>query len=157
MLLSIDPSSTQLGWAVFNDDLLDYGIIKASQKKRRERFTLIIKALNAIHNNYSVLEVACERPFVSRKIRAEALLVAFQCIKEWAKERNTRLFIYSPGEWKKSVIGNHMATKEEVAMIIHLRYRKLPNDLPYHVTDAIAIGLHREGIRKLERISRGGE
>lgn len=163
MLLSIDPSSTEVGWAVFNVALVDYGIIRATRVKRRERFTLIVEALNAIFNKYGVHEIACERPFISREIRAEALSVAFQCIKEWAKDRGTPIFIYSPGTWKSSVIGNHMADKEEVASIIYLQYPNMPRDLPSHVTDAIAIGLHREGIKKWERLaqrelySRGGE
>ena len=73
MLLAIDPSSTELGYAVFNDSLIDYGIIKVTKKKRYERFAMIIKALDSIANHYQVNEIACERPFVSQKIRAEAL------------------------------------------------------------------------------------
>lgn len=152
-MLSVDPSSTELGWAVFNRSLVDYGIIKAYKKKRWERFQLIVNALNSIVERYDVDEVACERVFISPKIRAEALSVAMQCIKQWAKDRKLALFLYSPGEWKHSVIGYGQATKEQVARIIYLQYPELPGDIPFHVTDAIAIGQHREGIKLYERLS----
>ncbi|KKL42991.1 hypothetical protein LCGC14_2367280 [marine sediment metagenome] len=46
------------------------------------------------------------------------------------------------------------AGKEEGAQVVRLHYPELPEALSDHVTDAIGIGIHHLGQRKLEQMNR---
>ena len=124
-ILAIDPSSTELGWAVLNDDdLLAWGTISTRGVAYEDRYTHILNQLSHIGETHTFKEIACERA-----IR------------------------YSPSEWKVSTAGYGNADKQDVARAVCLLYPQLPGDITNHVTDAIGIGIHHQAIRKLESMS----
>jgi len=61
------------------------------------------------------------------------------------------LALYSPGQWKKSVVGNGHASKEEVQQAIALYFPGIKGQ--EHEYDAIAIALHGQGMMRLERMT----
>jgi len=158
--IAIDPSSTELGWAIFGDDkAVVWGIISTAAVPYEKRFTHIIGELTAVYERFGFSEIACERAvrFEGRSI--PALEVAVTSIRKWAQRhilaRNGKMDIsfYSPSEWKVSAAGDGRADKEAVARVICLEYPQLPDDVPSHVTDAIGIGQHHYAMRRLEELA----
>ena len=157
--LAVDPSSTVLGWAVFLDDaLLSWGIINTLKEPYDHRFMYIVGELQKLRELHGFTEVACERAIRFAGRRIPALEVAVISIRKWAEMRKMRIDFYSPAEWKKSVTGNGSAGKQDVAKAIYLAFSYLAfprgsSGLSEHITDAIGIGQHHYGVRKLERMA----
>lgn len=150
-LLAIDPGSRLLGWVIlFGYELEDYGVYDAGKRPYHLRSATIIEYLSKVAVNNKVNEVACERAFQAPKRNTAALQVVVKSIEKWAEGEKLLVVRYSPGEWKKTVCGNGMASKEEVAWFIHLWYPELPVGCSEHVTDAIGVAQHHLGLRKLE-------
>jgi len=158
--LSIDPGSTNLGWAVFDDgELVVYGVISTDDVPYEMRYLHICEELSALYARHAFTEVACERAIRFEGRRIPALEVAVMSIRKWAerqdrpRRRGLAVYFYSPSEWKVSAAGHGSATKEEVARVICLEYRQLPADVSNHITDAIGIGIHHRAVRRLEELS----
>jgi len=152
--LAIDPSSTVLGWAIFQDEeLLAWGNISTKKVAYDHRFMHIVGELRQLHTTYGFTEVACERAIRFEGKRIPALEVAVISIRKWAKMGKMPASFYSPGEWKRTVTGSGSADKAAVARVVYLVYPQLPPDLSDHVTDAISIGQHHYGVRKMERMA----
>jgi len=154
--LAVDPSSTVLGWALFdNEDLAAWGIISTKGIAYDRRFMHIVGELKRLHTMYGFTEVACERAIRFYGKRIPALEVAVTSIKKWAEMSKLKISFYSPAEWKRSVAGTGRADKAAVAGASHLVYPQLPRDITDHETDAIGIGQHHYGVGKLLRMARG--
>ena len=151
--LAIDPSSTVLGWAIFQDESLQaWGTISTKKVAYDHRFMHIVGELRQLHTTYAFTEVACERAIRFRGRSIPALEVAVTSIRKWAKMSKMPAAFYSPGSWKRTVTGTGAADKAAVARVVYLLYPQLPPDLSDHVTDAISIGQHHYGAKKLERM-----
>lgn len=154
-ILAIDPSSRTLGWCVLEgDNLVGYGLISTSKVPYDHRFLHISGELGKLLERYRFTEVACERAFTAPGHNTAALQVAVTTIKKFCQRHRLIMALYSNNEWKVSVAGAGNADKAAVARVIYLEYRQLPEDVSDHITDAIGIGQHHLGIRRLERMAR---
>ena len=147
-ILGIDPSLKRCGYAVLDGDvLLAHATICAEREFYHERVSHIIGVLETVIVQYHVTHIACERPFRSPE-RTAALQVAVQAIKSWCRHDKYPLALYSPGEWKASVVGNGMATKDQVRECIRLYFPG--TDGQEHEFDAIGIAMHCQNMLRLE-------
>jgi crossover junction endodeoxyribonuclease RuvC len=155
--LAVDPSSTVLGWALFDDEeLRAWGTVDARKVPYDHRFMYINQELLRVHQAHGFADIACERAVRFKGKKIPALEVAVISIRKWAEMRKIPIALYSPAEWKKSVTGSGNATKAAVAKVVCLVYPRLPADASEHVTDAVGIGMHHWGIKKLERMATQG-
>ena len=153
MTLAIDPGSRILGWCVLDGDVLvAYGEISTKRQSYADRFHVIIWELDRIRQRYGITEVACERAFRMPKRNTSALQVVVSCIKDWARESHLKFSLYSPSEWKRSVTGSGRATKELVGRCACLFYPEL-EEASEHVCDAVGIGMHAQGMRRIEAMA----
>lgn len=157
-LLAVDPSSTNLGWAVMEgDNLVSYGLISTSKVPYDHRFMHISGELGKLLEQYRFTEVACERAFTAPGHNTAALQVAVTTIKKFCRRQKLIIALYSNNEWKVSVAGAGNATKDQVARVICLEHCQLPEDVSDHITDAIGIGQHHLAIRKLQVMAQRGK
>ena len=161
--ISIDPSSTFTGWAVFEDQgLIAWGNIDARTADYAGRFPFIVQEIAAACLRYGAREVAIEDVKTAwrskYRIRNIAgLQIVFRSIQEWAKEINFPLAAYNPATWKNAVVGAYTAPKEITKNNILYRFPRLPDNLAEHVYDAIGIGVYHSGLRFLEALAKGGK
>jgi Holliday junction resolvasome RuvABC endonuclease subunit len=150
--IAIDPASTVTGWAVFQDErLVAWGVIDSRRVEYAMTFQNVVNRLAELSKKYQFQEVAVEQAvrFEGREI--PALKVVCLAIKKWAEPWfKGHYFEYNVSTWKASVVANSKATKAEVAANVRLRFQQLPEDLTEHEYDAIAIGAHHAGVRRLE-------
>lgn len=158
-LIAIDPSSTVLGYAILagNGHLIDFGEIRANRVEYCRRTLYVTQELDRLREEYGISDIACERAIRFKGRRIPALEVSVKNIETWARSRKIPIALYSPSEWKLSVIGHGGASKDEVMRIICLQWRNPDKPITTHSADAIAIGLHHAGIRRLERMSANAE
>jgi len=153
IILGIDPSSIRCGWAVLaGDRLVAHSTICTDKEFYHERTSHIISVLETVIKQFKVTHVACERAFRNPKRNTAALQVVVQSIKSWCKQNKYPLGLYSSGEWKKTVVGNGHASKEEVQQAIALYFPGAKGS--EHEYDAIAIALHHQGMMRLARMTK---
>lgn len=153
-LLAIDPSSRDLGWAVFDgEDLVAWGDISTAKVDYECRYMFIIGELFKLWEKYQLEEIACEQAIRFKGRHVAALEVSVISIRKWAERRKLPLSLYYPPEWKKSVVGDGHTDKSAVAQVVHLHFKDLPK-VSEHIIDAIAIGLHHQGIKRIETMSK---
>ena len=149
--IAIDPASTISGWAVFQDEgLVTCGTIDARMVEYSFRPQCVINELIRLAHRYNFQEVVVEMAPRFKGTEPAALKVVVNSIKHWTRGLGLPFYQYNVSSWKKHVVGNYLATKEEVAANIYLRFPRLAQGLTQHVTDAIAIGVNHAGIRRLE-------
>jgi len=152
--LAVDPSSTELGWAFFEDyELKAWGQISTKRVDYDRRFMHIITELRKLHTKYGFTELACESAIRRYGKMAAALEIAVTSIGKWAEKMKLRADFYNPATWKASVAGSSSAGKAEVAHVVYLGYPQLPMGQSDHITDAIGIGTHHYGMRRIEEMS----
>lgn len=155
--ISIDPSSTMTGWAVFEDQgLVAWGKIDMTKVEYHSRFSVIIENLRRLIDRYYFQEIAIEDvKFAWRskyRIRNIAgLQIIFRSIQEWAKKAGLPFTAYNPATWKNAVVGAYTAPKEITKNNILLRFPNLPDDLTDHEYDAIAIGCYHASLKRLKK------
>jgi len=157
--IAIDPSSTLLGWAVFEyDELLSYGQIDARKADYERRYLFITDELSNIWKDNYITEVAMEETFQNPKLNTAALKVAEMTIRKWAERRGMTVTLYHPSTWKASVVGHGGADKDMTGRTVWLHYGEIfkrdgiePSE---HTIDAIGIGIYHAGIRRWEDMKR---
>ena len=153
VILGIDPSSIRCGWAILDGDiLLSHGTIRNDKELYHERVPHIINAIESVVDQYDVTDIACERAFRNPHRNTAALQVVVQAIKVWCRLHKYPLGLYSPGEWKKSVVGNGQASKDEVQVAITLYFPSITGQ--EHEFDAVGIALHHQGMMRLEKMTK---
>jgi len=154
VILGIDPSSIRCGWAVLTSDkLIAHSTICNDREFYEERVAHIINVIESLVDQYNVTDIACERAFRNPKRNTAALQVVVQAIKSWCRRRKYRLALYSPVQWKWTVVGNGYASKEEVQQAIVLYFPGMKGQ--EHEFDAVGIALHRQNILRLEAMIEG--
>jgi Holliday junction resolvasome RuvABC endonuclease subunit len=148
--IAIDPSSTETGWAVFeNDSLIAWGTIDTKKQIYVRRFNFIIEELERLALDYLINSVAIEETGFAwghaRQRNIAGLQVVFKAIKEWAKSHKFTTNVYNVATWKNSIVGHVHATKEQTKNNVMMRIDSLPDNLNEHEYDAIAIGLYHAG------------
>jgi len=153
-VLSVDPSSTILGWAILDegDVLVAHGLISTMKVPYDHRYLHITNDLWDLLQKYQPSEVACERAFKAPGHNTAALQVAVMTLKHFCKKYKLPLRMYANNSWKASVAGAGNADKETVAICVRFLYPQLPEDVSDHITDAVAIGLHHLAMRHLENM-----
>lgn len=156
-ILAIDPSSTVLGWAVLDPDekVVEAGIVDCRKVEYSRKFMHLTWELTKVQNRLRADEVASERPFKMANKNTAALKVAAMSVRKWCEDKRRRLPFteYSPSEWKASVVGNAYADKPQIleAIMFRLPGLKLWNVRDAeHMVDALGIGIHHQGVRRLE-------
>ena len=146
-ILSIDPSSTFTGWAIFQDEkLVAWGKIKTDDLPTAVRFVRIVDELTRIGKEHGITQIAVEDVSYAwnsknRNRNIAGLQIVFRSIKEMAKFNGWGFQSYNPGKWKNVVVGNASANKEITENNIRFRFPALPQGLTDHEIDAIAIGV----------------
>ncbi len=160
--LSVDPSSTVVGWAVFQDDgLVAWGKINATGAPYGDRFGFIIEELASVAVQYGARGLITEDVKFAwagggnRARNIAGLQVAFKALRDFAKQVNFPFTAYNPATWKASVLNNAHASKEATRENICFRFPNLPRKLSEHEYDAIGIGIYHAGIVKLESMAVG--
>ena len=152
-ILGIDPGSIRCGWAILDDDrLVAHSTICNDREFYHERAAHIISVIESVVDQYNVTDIACERAFRNPHRNTAALQVVVQAIKSWAKLHKYPLGLYSPGEWKKSLVGSGKASKDEVQVAITLYFPSITGQ--EHEFDAVGIALHHQGMMRLEKMTK---
>ena len=153
-ILSIDPGTRELGFAVLNTkELLYYGVKTVVNRKKPSNVLAVInKFVQKMIDKYQPDVLAIEKMFVTQKNSALLNVVAAE-IKALAKERGLEIYEYAPTLVRKSLCqsGSGRATKREVARILSERFPELSRyfrrtrarerDYYANLFDAIAVGI----------------
>jgi Holliday junction resolvasome RuvABC endonuclease subunit len=158
--ISVDPSTTFTGWAVFEvEALVAYGVIDTRALPFSQRFPTIIGDLSRRASQYGAQVVVIEDvkfawAGVGRRNRNIAGLQAvFRSVEDWAKGMNYPFFAYNPATWKNAVLNGAHASKAVTKENICWRFPELPRNLTEHEYDAVGIGVYHGGILKMENLS----
>lgn len=109
-VLSIDASTKSTGWAIFeNNELKDYGCIKASSNDLIKRIQIMIRGLNEILKNNEINKIILEEVRgdndVRRNIKTYKALMYLQAAIEFLVHDSfnniTIEYIY-PSSWRKN-------------------------------------------------------
>jgi Holliday junction resolvasome RuvABC endonuclease subunit len=156
--ISIDPSTTFTGWAVFQDQgLVTWGKIDTRGADYAGRFQLIVEELAAACNRYGAREIVIEDVKfawhgVERQRNIAGLQVVFRSVKDWAGQLQIPFKAVNPATWKNAVVGWNRASKQQTKDNILSRFPSLPVNLSEHEYDAIAIGVYYSGLKNLENM-----
>lgn len=162
--LAVDPGSKHLGWAIFDMEMerpIDWGEIDLKKVPYERRFMEIHRHLIQIsHKCGEDMEgIAVEQAIRFRGKKIPELEVAVATVYRFGHERfrgparNFRTRKYAPATWKASITGSSSADKEMVDHTVRLHFPDLPEGLSDHIVDAIGIGLHHLGVRKIEDLA----
>lgn len=148
-ILSIDPSTTSLGYAVFHDgELRDAGFATFAARRPSKYLGELVTFLDALVEEYPAIgAVATERMFVDpfRGGNHAALLnVSVEEVAAWATERGLAFARLANTTVKKEVTGSGNAKKDLVySYVQHLwePLKDMPKGHRMDCSDAIAIGV----------------
>lgn len=139
--ISLDPSSRETGWAIFEGEgLLDMGVITYVKGSYGGRFLFLEAELSNLWMSFGFTEVAYEGGSWG-KFKVPALQVAIMTIRSWCRNQKIFFYDYAPKAIKLGIAGSGNASKDDVARAVYLHFPELPLCLPAHTTDAIAVGL----------------
>ena len=158
MILSLDPGSSKIGWAItnFNGDIVDFGLFNVLNESNKDipfnkRMNILIKSLIEKFTGLldrGITNVVWEIvPSFGRMASRELVQATAITLKVLTFQRKLDYQQYTPGYWHKKFTDNTKCTKSEVKAIVleenlsRKRDEQLPVDAPYDVYDAIAIGL----------------
>jgi Holliday junction resolvasome RuvABC endonuclease subunit len=157
--ISIDPSSTVTGWAIFQgESLITWGKIDVAKVEYGSRFARIVSGIAEAYMNYRFEAIVIEDVRFAwhsknRNRNIAGLQVAYKSIQDYAKTSGFPITAINPATWKNAVVGHRAASKEITKNNIRLRFQSIPDDLTSHEYDAIAIGVYHAGVRKLEAMA----
>lgn len=146
--ISIDPSTTVTGWAVFEDDkLVAWGRIDTRKIAYADRFRRITAGIAEVYMKYRfdaivVEDVSYAWHSKNRNRNIAGLQSVFRSIQDYATTSAFPFAAYNPATWKNSVVGAYSAPKEIVKNNILLRFPRVPDNLTDHEYDAIGIGVY---------------
>jgi len=149
--ISLDPSTTFTGWAVFQDEgLVAWGVIDTRKLPIDQRFHTIVAHISERASEYGAQEIAIEDVKFAwqgknRNRNIAGLQIVFRSIQDWAKTVGFPLVAYNPASWKNAVVGYVHASKEDTKLNILLRFPRIPDKLTEHEYDAIGIGVYHAG------------
>ncbi len=148
IILGIDPGLAIVGWGVIEYSgskfkVLGYGSVETPAKTPTEdRLLMIYKGISKIIETYSPDHIAIEELFFNTNITtgirvAEARGVILMC----ARERNVKIYEYTPLQVKQAVVGYGRAEKKQVISMVTtlLGLRETPK--PDDTADALAIAV----------------
>ena len=156
MILSVDPGSSKIGWAIVDLDetIVSLGSIGPGKGLGNNipfnlKMNHIIKSLLDFYedllDNRDITNVAWEIvPSFGAMAQRELVQASATTLKVLTFQRGLPYQQFTPRSWHKDFMGVAKVTKEEVKQKV-LEWPKtanpLPTDAPYDTYDAIAIGL----------------
>lgn len=158
MILSLDPGSSRIGWAIttFDGDIVEQGFLSPINTSNRKlpfnkKMNVLIKSLieefEQILKKENITHVAWEIvPAFGQMSQRELVQATATTLKVMTFQIGFPYQQFTPGAWHKQFTGKAKCTKEEVRSLVlsHNIIRKdnlISEDYPYDVYDAIAIGL----------------
>lgn len=147
-ILSVDPGSRSLGYAVWKDGTLaTAGYLEIPERRPSAVLARIVDACTTMHENEHFDALAVERMFVNVQFggnSARLLNVIPDELEAWAAERGIAFGKLANGTIKLQVTGNGHASKDLVySYVQHLwePLKDMPKGHRMDVSDAIAIGV----------------
>lgn len=154
MILSLDPGSSKIGWAVINDNGLpiDYGLLSpVTDAPKKLGFNLkmnllirrLIPVFEDILERHKITHVAWEVvPSFGSMANREHIQATATTLKVLSLKRKLPYQQFTPQSWHKKALDNSKCTKDEVKSWVLGNNTLLLNvEMTYDVYDAIAIGL----------------
>ncbi|MEO0234914.1 MAG: crossover junction endodeoxyribonuclease RuvC [candidate division WOR-3 bacterium] len=141
-VIGFDPSLKQTGYAIVNDTfkIITAGIIKTdSEEKLENRLYEIFFESDSILQKFQPDFAVFEESFYHKNVKTTSILsmvrsaLIVSCVKNGIKIR-----FFSPNLIKKSITGKGHSTKEQVQFMVKYIF-KIEKDLPYDVSDALAV------------------
>lgn len=148
IIIGIDPGTQITGYGIIQITktavrTLDFGCIRPPAKaKLSDRYYIIFQAIQGLLSRYNPVEMAIETQFFRLNAQSALKLSIAQGVAIIAaKEKQLKVFPYSPREVKCAIVGTGKATKEQMqgAVARYLQLKELPT--PYDAADALAIAL----------------
>lgn len=141
MVLGLDLSSANSGWAIINKKgkLMAYGNFKSKPKmSQEEKIAFMFKSFQSLLDKYKISNIAIEDQFCGKNVNTLKLLSKIAgAVIALATVHNLSIKIYPPKYAKKMFTGSGAASKEEVEQRV-LELYKIEN-YDDNTTDAISI------------------
>lgn len=132
-ILAIDPGTREMGVAVLENETLLYAGVETFRKlpSQEERLRRVRATVVRLIRDFRPALLAIEKTFVNRNLRHAPLLsVLTSEITALARHNRVAVVSLASNTVKKSVAGDGLATKKEVAQAVALHFPKLMAFLP---------------------------
>jgi Holliday junction resolvasome RuvABC endonuclease subunit len=148
IIIGIDPSTTSLGYAVYDHAagrLVDSGTLRCAGKDAFSRTERLRVALhNALRAHSGAQFVMLERMFSTKGSADRALANIVYAVKQIAADLGMRVREISVGTWRKRLVGKGDASKQQVQAYVQLVHgRKFPS-----LDESEAIGIAMAATRE---------
>ena len=147
-IIGIDPGLVQTGFGIINVrknqvSLLDYGIIKPTQKDTLARRLLtIFNDVCEIISKYNPHIFAIEEVFYGKNVKSAMRLgQARGASMVAAASKGISIYEYSARKVKQSITGNGNAHKTQVQFMVKAKLKMAHHPEPIDAADALAIAL----------------
>ena len=156
-VLGIDPGSRVSGYGLVEESegkfkLRQVGVLRLGKYVDEQlKWRKLYEGICGVVGEFKPEEVALESPFYGQNVQSMLKLGRAQGLAIAASlHHSVPFFEYAPKKIKKSLTGNGMASKEQVAAMLS-QLVALPPKLPLDATDAVAVALchcfnHRDGL-----------
>lgn len=145
-ILGIDPALTCLGWGVIesNSPKINYvhsGLIKTKpSEKMWNRLAYISASIEGVISLYKPDMIAMEETFVNKNPTTSLKLGYVRgAIMAAIGKTGIDYFEYPPNKIKKSIVGVGHAEKEQVKHMVTTIISKIPAEINFDESDALAI------------------
>lgn len=150
MVLGIDPSTSSLGYAVYQRPLVPVadGFIAFEYTSPLDYLLQLVRFLDVMHSEYGITEVACEAMFSKKNQHGSLLDVSCDQVQAWSEAAHLPFAKYEPSKVKLQVTGSGKSEKREVFLFMKKYLSREALELPrpkgktghlWDVSDAHAI------------------
>lgn len=148
MVLGVDLSIASCGLALFDGELRLLGTVKTKQKMSRASKRLyILQRVKMLHKRFGFHKIVMERvnlfagkgtKFISMDAIG-ALVGLTATIEDWALLAQVEVEITAVNHWKKVILGNGRAQKEDSVRYVRERFKK---DVGHDAADAACLAVY---------------
>jgi len=146
-IMGIDPGTVVTGYGIIEKInssylLIESGVIKPLYKLSiNERYFEIFHSLEILIKKYDPVSIAIETQFVKKNIQSAIKLgMARGVAIIAAANNNIPIYEYAPKKAKQAVVGNGMASKEQVRSMV-TRFLNLKEEISFDEADALALAI----------------
>lgn len=150
-ILGLDVGARQIGVSIQrNEELVFYAVKSIKQNSKTETLKRLQNVLEALIAKYDIEVIAVEKSVYPQQQNSFVKIV-YQATKDFALQRNIRLFEYHPNLIRQIICQMKKPTKYNTALILAQRYTELARyfNVPKlwqkryfaQLFDAIAVGL----------------
>ena len=145
MIIAVDASLAQTGWAVMTDEgeVVKHGIIKTSPRSKfQTRLNKIYDTIDELILHYNPTGMPIEDGFVGPNKRTSVQLATIRgMVYGLGKSYGLDMALYQPATPKKFMTGKGNSSKKKVAEAVFEKLPDLDRNITNDETDAISIGL----------------